>query len=220
MSVVKRILIVVAIAMAAVTVSAKDRGGLWGQRASLFELLPVDSTDIVFLGNSITHYCEWHELLGMQNVKNRGISGDVVDGFYDRLEPVVKGHPRKIFVMGGINDISHKLSADSVATLMAHLLDYIIENTPATEIFLQSALPINNDFNRFKSLTGTEQVVIDYNRRLEQLAEERGITFINLFPLFANEEGKLDPIYTNDGLHLLGNAYIKWRDYILPYVNR
>lgn len=29
------------------------------------------------LGNSITHYCEWHELLGNPKVLNRGISGDV-----------------------------------------------------------------------------------------------------------------------------------------------
>ena len=32
------------------------------QRATLFEKLPIDSDDIVFLGNSITNGCEWHEL--------------------------------------------------------------------------------------------------------------------------------------------------------------
>ncbi|MCH5346615.1 MAG: sialate O-acetylesterase [Muribaculaceae bacterium] len=217
----KRCLLLILSAVLGVTVMvSKDRGSLYGQRASLFELLPVDSTDIVFLGNSITHYCEWHELLGMPNVKNRGISGDVVDGFFERLDPVVKGHPKKIFVMGGINDISHNLEADSVATLMASLLDHIIENSPTTEIYLQSALPINNDFNRYKNIIGKDDVVVAYNKLLEQLAAERGITFINLYPLFVNEEGKLDPLYTNDGLHLLGNAYIKWRDVILPYVNQ
>lgn len=216
----KRVILIIAVALMAATGIAATRGGLYGQRASLFELLPVDSTDIVFLGNSITHYCEWHELFGLQNVKNRGISGDVVDGFYERLDPVVKGHPKKIFVMGGINDISHKLTADSVARRMEKLLDYIMEKSPSTEIFLQSALPINNDFNIFKTLIGMEQVVLDYNELLKEVAAKRGITFINLFPLFATEDNKLDPVYTNDGLHLLGNAYIKWRDYILPYVTR
>ena len=32
------------------------------QRRTLFELLPVRSSDIVFLGNSITDGCEWDEL--------------------------------------------------------------------------------------------------------------------------------------------------------------
>ena len=31
------------------------------QRASLFEILPADTTDIIMLGNSITNGCEWHE---------------------------------------------------------------------------------------------------------------------------------------------------------------
>ncbi len=199
--------------------AAKTRhDGLWGQRATLFELLPVDSTDIVMLGNSITHYCEWHELLGMDNVKNRGISGDVVGQMTERLDPIVKGHPAKIFVMGGVNDVSHKLSADSIASLMETLLDYIIDKSPQTKIYLQSALPINNDFGRFKSLNGTEQVVVDYNKRLVEIARQRGITFINLFPLFADADGKLDEKYTNDGLHLLGNAYLVWRDAIMPYI--
>lgn len=200
--------------------AAKTRhDGLWGQRATLFELLPVNSGDIVFLGNSITHYCEWHELLGMPNIKNRGISGDVVDRMTERLDPIVNGHPAKIFVMGGVNDVSHKLSADTIAARMEKLLDYIIEKTPQTKIYLQSALPINNDFGRFKTLDGTEQVIVDYNKRLAEIAVERGITFINLFPLLADENGKLDEKYTNDGLHLLGNAYLVWREAILPYVN-
>ena len=58
-----------------------QRGELWGQRASLFEMLGTDSTSIVFLGNSLTHGCEWHELFGNPHIVNRGINGDVVDGF-------------------------------------------------------------------------------------------------------------------------------------------
>ena len=58
---------------------------LWGQRATIFEALPVDTNDIVMLGNSLTHGCEWHELLGMPNVLNRGIIGDDVPGIYERL---------------------------------------------------------------------------------------------------------------------------------------
>ena len=80
------------------------------QRATLFEKLPIDSDDIVFLGNSITNGCEWHELFNNPNIKNRGISSDVSMGVYDRLDPIIKGKPAKIFLMIGINDIAHHLS--------------------------------------------------------------------------------------------------------------
>lgn len=60
-------------------------GTYYSQRATLFEQLPITSQDILFVGNSITDGCEWAELLGNAHVKNRGISGDVVMGVYDRL---------------------------------------------------------------------------------------------------------------------------------------
>ena len=75
------------------------------QRSTLFEALPVGSDDIVFFGNSITNGCEWHELFGDSRIKNRGISSDVIQGLYDRCEVMMKGQPRKVFVMCGVNDI-------------------------------------------------------------------------------------------------------------------
>ena len=44
------------------------------------------------------------------------------------------------------------------------------------------------------------------------------MTWINLYPLFVDAEGKLRRELTNDGLHLLGQGYIIWRDAIKPYV--
>ena len=46
------------------------------QRRTLFEILPTATSDIIFLGNSITDGCEWSELFGNPNMKNRGISAD------------------------------------------------------------------------------------------------------------------------------------------------
>lgn len=39
------------------------------QRATLFEELPVTSSDIIFLGNSITNGAEWAELFKNKHVK-------------------------------------------------------------------------------------------------------------------------------------------------------
>ena len=90
------------------------------QRSSLFSELPVGKKDIVFLGDSQTNGCEWHELLGMKNVKNRGISSDVIQGFIDRVDPIVEGQPAKVFILGGVNDISHDLTPDNQARVATH----------------------------------------------------------------------------------------------------
>lgn len=210
---------IVAIGAMAQEAPAKPKySELYYQRASLFDQLGVDSTTIVFMGNSLTHGCEWHELLKMPNVVNRGINGDVVAGIKERVGSVVAGHPAKIFLMSGANDVSHNLTADSIATAIADLIDYIRVESPSTRIYLQSMLPINNSFGRYKLMAGKEEVIRDINKHLVKIAADRGITFINLYPSFCDEEGNLKREFTNDGLHLLGPAYLVWRDIVLPYV--
>lgn len=196
-----------------------QRSDFWGQRATLFEVLPVDSTQIVFLGNSITNGCEWHELLNNPKVINRGISGDVVDGVLERLNPIIKGHPKKIFLMIGVNDVSHDLSADSIANACENLIRVIRTESPTTELYMQSALPVRLNGQRWKGLIGKEQLIRDYNALLRPKAEALGATWIDLYTPMADENGNLKAQYTNDGLHLLGPAYLLWKEIITPYID-
>ena len=171
------------------------------------------------LGNSITNGCEWAELLGNSNVVNRGISGDTVEGIQARLGSIIKAAPAKIFLMIGVNDVSHDLTADSIATSIGELVHRIRTQSPATKLYLQSLLPVNQSFGRFRKLDGKEQVIRDINAMLPAIAEREGATFINLYPLMSDADGNLRTDLTNDGLHLLGPAYLVWRDAIMPYIN-
>ncbi len=192
---------------------------LWGQRATIFEALPVDTNDIVMLGNSLTHGCEWHELLGMPNVLNRGIIGDVIEGIRLRVDPILDGHPKKIFLLSGVNDVSHNLSADSIANAMGELIDYIRARSPQTRLYVQSMLPINNSFGRYKNLKDKEQVIRDANALIAAMAQHKGFTWINLYTAVADKDGNLRKDLTNDGLHLLAPGYRIWADIIRPYIN-
>ena len=60
----------------------------YNQRLTLFEKLPDTPNEIIMLGNSITDGCEWSELFQNPNFKNRGISGDINEGFLYRLDEV------------------------------------------------------------------------------------------------------------------------------------
>lgn len=189
------------------------------QRSTLFEMLPVDSDDIVFLGDSQTNGCEWHEMLGNPNVKNRGISSDVIQGFADRVQPIIDGRPAKLFILGGVNDISHDLTPDSIATAMRNLIEKVRRGTPATKVYLQSLLPIDNSFRRYKAMTGKESVIVETNKLLKKVAEETGATWIDLYSRMVDPAtGNMRKGLTNDGLHLLGAGYAVWRDAVLPYV--
>ena len=68
----------------------------------------IDSTDVVMLGNSLTEFGgDWNRLLRWRRVRNRGISGDDATGILHRLGQILPGKPKAIFLMVGINDLSH-----------------------------------------------------------------------------------------------------------------
>ncbi|MDE5885954.1 MAG: sialate O-acetylesterase [Muribaculaceae bacterium] len=194
------------------------RSEYWNQRVSLFDKLPITSADIVFLGNSITDGGEFAELFNDENIKNRGINSDEISGVKERLSQITSGNPKKIFLLIGINDISHNLSVDEIAKRYDSLVKEIKEQTPSTKLYIQSIMPINNDYGRYKNLQGKESIVLKVNERLKSIADENNATFIDLFPALSDREGKLKREYTNDGLHLLGNGYKAWANHIKEYV--
>ncbi|WP_279167913.1 SGNH/GDSL hydrolase family protein [Muribaculum intestinale] len=218
----KKLFFLMAILALASSIHAQERkySTFYYQRATLFEELPVTSSDIIFLGNSITNGGEWAELFDNPHVKNRGISGDVCMGVYDRLDAILKGSPAKIFLLIGINDVDRGASADTIVERIGMIVDKIRKDSPSTKIYIQSVLPVSDHYKMFNGHTSRWQVVPEINKGLVRLAADRGVKYIDLYSHFIdNTTGKMNIEYTNDGLHLLGKGYKKWVGIVKPYVD-
>lgn len=86
---------------------------------------------------------------------------------------------------------------------------------------MQSVLPVNDCYGMFNGHTSRWQMVKQINDLLEPLAVKEGAAYIDLYSRFVEKEtGKMNPVYTNDGLHLLGKGYLLWRDIVKPYVDQ
>ncbi|MEA3448527.1 MAG: GDSL-type esterase/lipase family protein [Bacteroidota bacterium] len=195
------------------TANQLRHGVSYKTQKSIFEIMPNDTNEIIFLGNSITDYCEWHELFGNPNIKNRGIGRDVIHGVIARLDEIVESNPKKIFIMIGINDLGRKRTTEQILTDYDRLLSFIKQKSPETEIFIQSILPTDNAENQ------KIDDIIAINDGLKKLAETHHLTYVNLFDLFKTKENTLDTIYTYDGLHINGKGYLIWKQAIENYVN-
>ncbi len=191
----------------------------WEQRVSLFDHLPVTENDIIFLGNSITDGGNFEELFKREDVKNRGIRSDIIPGVQKRLEQVVKGHPKKIFLLIGINDVSHGHSVDKLAERYETLVNEIRHRSPETQLYLQSIMPINNDYGVYRNLKGKENTIVEFNKRIKEIAEKNDLKYIDLWSFLADKNGKLNKKYTNDGLHLTGPGYRAWTNGIRSYLD-
>lgn len=188
------------------------------QRVTLFNALPKTKDDIVFIGNSITDGGEWSELFKDLRVKNRGISGDVTDGVLNHIDEVAKKNPAKVFLMIGVNDIAKGISTDSVIKNILLIASYLRQKTPASKLFIQSILPVNDMYNKFQGHTGKAKQIKEVNDALSKNAETSHFTFIDLYSSFCNQEGKLKPELSNDGLHLKGDGYLLWKHLVYPFV--
>lgn len=74
-------------------------------RRAFYELTPVKKHNIVMLGNSLTERGLWGEYFQPAYVLNRGIGGDCVSGMIARLETILSGKPKAMFIMAGTNDL-------------------------------------------------------------------------------------------------------------------
>lgn len=174
--------------------------------------LPITEKDVVMLGDSKTENAgDWSTLLGSKPIRNRGIIGDDAMGIYDRLYQILPGKPKKIYLLVGGNDVSHNLTADSVVALITKVVRKIKAESPKTKLYLQSLLPINESFGRYKTMIGKTDLIPEINSKLEVVAANEKIPFINLFPHFT-EKGTnvLRKELTTDGLHLTKEGYDIW----------
>lgn len=188
------------------------------QKSSGFELLPISEKPTLLIGDSLTDGAEWSTLFGDAHLLNFGISGETSAGVINRLPEIVKRQPRKIFLMVGINDLARNISVDSLSSNIRLIVNYLKHYSSATEIIIQSLLPVNSAFKTFSGHTDKKGSIVKLNVLLAKEAAVMGYTFLDLHSSFKDEKGMLKSELTNDGLHLKGAGYALWKHLIYSYV--
>ena len=183
-------------------------------RIAQFEKEPVISGKIIFLGNSITEGGSWAQLIGDQSVINRGVSGDITFGVLKRLGEVIKRKPSKLFILIGINDIGKDIPDVVIADNVRKIILRVKQGSPVTQIYLQSLLPLNPGIPGFPQHYDKENHVLSTNELLREVARSTSCRFVNIFPLFLDEQQRLHKKFTNDGLHLNPTAYEVWVNFL------
>lgn len=180
-------------------------------RQAVYCKMPIDTTDIVFIGTSITEGFPVYELFPNKPVKNRGISGNWSWQIVARLPQIVAAQPRKIFLEMGVNDLIYKVSVDSILINYKKAIELVKTGSPNTELYINSLTPTTY------TNSALNPAIIQVNERLQQLCKQYSITYINLYRYMVRGQA-LDPSLTVDGLHYNAKAYLLWRQQINPFI--
>lgn len=168
--------------------------------------------NIVMLGDSMTEFAHWNELLGRNDVVNRGISGDITEGILNRLETVVKVKPRYCFFMGGINDFVKGISFDITVGNSIAIINRLNDN--GIRPVIQSVIYTGYNYDGQKEINLLASRI---NEVMKKFAINNNIYFLDLNN-YLSEGGLLNPDYTYDGLHLNAKGYSIWGQVINEFL--
>ncbi len=176
-----------------------------------FKATPVKENNIVFMGNSITNMNEWRECFGDDaRIVNRGNSGALAQEILDNVESVIAGHPAKVFIGVGTNDLgSAGLDApEMIAAKLGAICERFQVESPTTKVYVQSILP---------SISGSRTVAKAQaaNLAIKRAIEAAGATYVDVFqPMMGITTGAI----SYDYLHVTAKGYKIWCDILAPLV--
>jgi lysophospholipase L1-like esterase len=158
--------------------------------------------DIVLVGDSLTEFGEWAELLPAHRTANRGIGGDNTLALARRLDALGDLDRSTVVIMIGINDfLALGATPAEIAARYAIILSELTAR--ARHVVVQSTLPVGEPEG-----TGVNVDVAELNELVRQLCRER-CSYLDLAAL-RMPDGSLHPAVTVDGVHLNGAGYLAW----------
>ena len=202
------------------TVTAMASGPFREHRWESFHGLKPAENSIVFVGNSITNMHDWWEAFGCNHqILNRGTSGGFTTEVLPHLEMILEGHPAKVFIGIGTNDVTSSEPA-VVAENIRLIITRIRKESPNTEVYMQSVLPSTSG-NRGARIVTLNNLVKPI---VEELNKEYGkVTYLDVFNQLVGTDGISFKTYNGkslafDNLHPTVIGYGIWCNYIAPQV--
>ncbi|MDP5338753.1 MAG: SGNH/GDSL hydrolase family protein [Nodularia sp. (in: cyanobacteria)] len=177
----------------------------------------------ILTGDSLSLWFPPQLLPEDRNWLNQAISGESSDGLLKRLDLFDRTQPEVIFVMIGINDLIRGVSDQVILNNQRRIMTYLRKTHPQAQIVVQSILPHGDEAatweGREKLLKIPNSRIRQLNQQLQNTATKVGVKYLDLYPLFTNQQGNLHSEFTTDGLHLNPTGYVVWRTALQMYSN-
>ena len=179
--------------------------------------------DAVFIGDSLMMGLGAYGVVDKDKVlADIGLNLDTVlskqcittpTGMVTVLDAVNLKKPGKIYLMMGSNGIAW-VTPDDLADKLELFLSQLMAQQPECELYLMSIPPVTQEKFEKDSRYSNESIR-QYNALLFQLAEKKGIHYLDINSAFQDSTGALNMEYAEaDGMHFKKSGY----DYLYQYL--
>ena len=117
----------------------------------------------------------------------------------------------KIYVMLGINELGYKMSA--TVKKYGELIEKIKSYQPQAILFIEANLHVSQSRSDSDPVFNNTNINT-LNQEISQFADQKTVFYIDVNPLFDDENGNLAAKYTADNSHILGKYYSNWREWL------
>lgn len=118
----------------------------------------------------------------------------------------------KVYIMLGINELGYDFA--QTVERFSEAINLIRQLQPEALIFIQANLHITNKKSEESDLFNNTNIN-HFNQAVGELADGKQIFYLDVNPLYDDEEGGLSEEFTTDHAHILGKHYMEWVDFIL-----
>lgn len=178
--------------------------------------------DVAFVGDSITEGIKLYEIMNNSTVvAARGINLDTVfsddqirtaEGNTTVLGALEQANPKKIYIMFGANGVGW-FTEEHFTEVYTKFVQSVKEQHPDSQIFLQSILPVTQEFDDSREDISNEKIN-RYNELIVEIAENEDVYYLDVASAFKDEKGCLPEDSNGDGMHFGGKYYNIWFDYL------
>lgn len=134
--------------------------------------------------------------------RDTGVCKSEVSMIENHVSRAIEVGPQVLFLCYGLQDVEAASgNAEIFAMAYKDVLSTLKEKLPETRIYVNSILPVRQDV-----IEENEQYdcILEYNKKLEELCGEEGVTFID------NSSLVKDEYYQEDGIHMTSEYYTEW----------
>ncbi len=170
----------------------------------------TDNT-VLFLGDSITAHGDWQTWFPDVNTLNFGVSGNTTDDVIARIDSVIAADPDEIIVLVGTNDLGTRQTVEHLVRNIQSMMVDLRRELPGSRMLLQSIMPRGREF---------AERIQEANIHLRQFAATVHAQYLDLWPALALDDGELNPVYSDDRLHLNDAGYQAWLSELRPGLER